>query len=357
MGLTAELVQVALSEQVQSEHVAEAIRRLVREDGSHVEAQADAPDTSTILLLPANDRWVAVLDEGVSEPAKLARNLSQALATVAIEIHVFDSDVLEMVLYRAGKAAGKLAVRPGRKPSLTQPESWGALLRNGTVADLQAAIAARAVFVEDNLKGVAKLLGIDSEYAASVFDDFSGAGPAGLMRLYFRTVMPAAAASGLPAIGEGHPTAPPSIRLGEVLERQFSAMFTNTGGPGVGVRVTLSGSALDEELIAVDSLEFIEFLVDKSGHMTANRRRVPVHGRTVEASEVVLQGAPPMPTSGSVAAVNRAARQTMRRKLGVNLFGRTLACGIGIITVQVAALANLGVEGIVNLRINVVTSK
>ena len=124
-----------------------------------VEATEGAEVTRTVIVGPP-DPWIAVYDTATEvEPstvAALARALTQATEGPALAALVHDSSELFVFLYDAGKKLDELG---GKKKG--SAARWKGLLPEEKLPSLKEAFRREDVFVEDTLRAIGSLLGID----------------------------------------------------------------------------------------------------------------------------------------------------------------------------------------------------
>ncbi len=215
-----------------------------------VEAAEGAEATRAVIVGPPGP-WIAVYDTATEvEPstvAALARVLTQATERPALAALVHDSSELFVFLYDAGKKLDELG---GKKKG--NAARWKGLVPKEKLPTLKETFRREDVFVEDTLRAIGVLLGIDeggiSTGAKYVATD--GPMPEGATTLRFRPAevpeheKPATGPSRFGARSWSHRT------LGGVGESiHVGATVHNAGGASRGVSLIVHGPAVEANLV------------------------------------------------------------------------------------------------------------
>lgn len=258
MGLTAESVHIQVGEGFPGairNRAVESVREHLRHEG-FVEVDDEAASDRVVTLGPVEGyRWISVLDSQPGSLEKLARAVSKDLAATAVGTMVFDSDDIFVVLMKNGKRVDRYERAEGRTRR-ADPERWPC---EGKTEAFREALEARPLFAEEQLARLAEALGIDSTICLTPASEVNGEG---FIHLYFRhssTAGQPRAASGPPEFrSPGAAYAPFELGVGEKLWQSMTGYVTNKGGAGTGVRVTVGGTALGDELIRVDAIHVLQ---------------------------------------------------------------------------------------------------
>jgi hypothetical protein len=195
------------------------------------------------------------------DPARLDRAaafISELAGSTAISILVHDGDRLELGLFKAGKKLATLDSWPGYfegeppSDSLSGLEDWVEVLPAGkSIQDLREAWRLHRADegALPRLQRIAHVLGMDPARCATGANTLSPALQPEFKSLMF-TSDSAATDRGLPALGySGGLEDDTTMAVGE--SRSLTLIAHSIAGAGTGVRVTVWGSALDDNLIAV----------------------------------------------------------------------------------------------------------
>jgi len=246
---------------------------IVDQDFSEILGDEAQEADRSILVGPLGDRpWISVYDEACEDQdpsilVGLTERLSH-VAGAAVGVLDHDSDILQLWLYRDGAQVDEfnshpnyfVGANPGREPLGRaeleavggHPERWGDLLVAGALpGQLRSAWDSEVVFAEEMLARVADLLDWDPSLSATGFNYVSrGDAPydAGeFTRLAFRAAANAGddpRAAGLARLTAWGGQQELQIQAGQPFE-SVSVTFLSTGGPGVGMRIVIWGTALE----------------------------------------------------------------------------------------------------------------
>jgi hypothetical protein len=251
-----------------------------------------ALERTVFLARSASGRWIAVYDErvefgGERAVCDWAAAISAGTDGAALGIHVEDSDVVSLFLFKGGTPADAFVSDPlypthgseahGQFTTVAgQPERWSELLVAGaTPMALRVAWDQRPLFAEDRLTATLPLLGLDerltwmgwqdalAEWQSFPLEQADEPIP-GIVRLAFRGTDRAASqleADGPPwlslaFIGISYGTEALEIVAGAALPRPHLNLI-NMGGSSRGLRVRCWGSALDKGLLEVTGIQVV----------------------------------------------------------------------------------------------------
>lgn len=256
MGLTAESAHIHVGEGFPGavrNRTMESVREQLRRQG-FVEVENQQESDRTVTLGPAEgQRWISVLDTQIGSLEELARSVSQDLGATAVSAMVFDSDDVFLSLMRNGKQVDRFERSEGRTRR-ADPERWP-----GDAAAFREALKDRPVFAEEQLARLAEALGIEAQRCLTPGGEAEGEG---FIHLYFRHRSSANKpkdASGSPVFRSSGAIYPPfELGVGEKLWQAMTGYVTNMGGPGTGVRITVGGTAVEDELIRVDAVHVFQ---------------------------------------------------------------------------------------------------
>lgn len=282
MGASYTNVQVHLTgrpaEEIRSQ-VVDALRRWVL-TGPFVESEPGDPDADrTVVVAPAGpEPWIAVYDDFLNfdklEPLiGLAQILSAAVGGQALGIVLDDSSALELHLFRDGAPVDVYSNLPGhfrdvspreRRAFAGRPDLWQDLLVAGkSPTDLRAAWDEAFIFVEDTLRGVARLLDLNPQRCLANFTTLEEKPEPGTIWLSFRrttSVPELVRAEGLPVFKTPYGGPPErDVVAGDRICRPLLSLFVqNIGGPSRGMAVVVAGPALDQGLVQIDEVVIVD---------------------------------------------------------------------------------------------------
>lgn len=297
----------------------------------------DAPEPSlvTFAVRAWRDGGWLVIDDPDGDLLEAVRE-SNAWRVEAVAAEVMDSDVAVIERYGAAGRVGRIIVRPsGRGAMRRQGDAAGALfaglLSPGvTQEELDAALGTKDVVAEPTLAGVFPLIGLSDDWEPP-----SSAWPVLLTDGRRHAVTDVAAPPQLWISGRSNANCLCGIE-GQTFRTSAGFLtLENTGGLAEVLRVTFTGSALDDGLIAID-------LVAASAVPPGQRAASP-GGRevaiTVAAGDRSVVFSAPELTSVAGAARETAplAEHRARERWSVRLEGRRLRPGSGTCTMECAA--------------------
>jgi hypothetical protein len=284
MGLTAENVHVFVQDGFPGavrNRVAEAAKNFLRRQGYLEVADPSAADRTVTLGPVDGRRWIAVFDTETGSAPDLAKALSKDAATAAVSMMVSDSDDVFVRLAEGGKLAAAFERSEGKTRHKDVPR-WA------PYADLDAlreVFAGEPLFAEDQLARLAETLGMDRVLCLTPAGEAEGEE---FLSFHFRHKNTRGGepkeASGPPVFQVPHHGYRPfELGVGERLWGSMGAYATNVGGPGTGVRITVSGTAIEEGLVRVDSATVFQ-------PARPERIELPLQSHTVEVPGLRMDG-------------------------------------------------------------------
>jgi hypothetical protein len=271
------------------EAIVRALEELVPKEGYRVCSAGETADREITIASASKAPWIAVYDQASEDQGgsheELARALSKVLTTSAVSVLVHDSDVLDMKLFRNGRALDDYCNWPGyfeggdREPQGDE-RAWQPVLRSGAgPADLKEAWMAGSAGAEETLQEIAHVLAMDGDLVSVGFNylDDIRLPEERMTTLAFRLQSRPAheqRREGPPRLAPGMPGVPPPEEAAEIFselgreippEQVFGAApeepFTipvlvhNQGGGGTGLDVTIGGPALELGLVDIARVE------------------------------------------------------------------------------------------------------
>ncbi len=319
-------------------------------------------DRTVLVLPPDPGGFITIYDEageGAGGLDDLAAKVSRAARGHAFSVLVHDSDVLRLGLFRSGERRDtfdsypdyfgdgetkKKKPKPGApRKDAGDPRAWEPLLAPGhTQDDLRAAFAAEDLFAESTLRKIAEHLGCDPARASTGYRYVTNDGatlPEGTVTLRFRAKERPAyevPAAGPPVFevhqpyGEGRH----ALAVGDELRLPFAAK--NVGGAARGLTLTVWGSAVTKELVAVERFEVLLGNVLAGAKHTTHvpEARVSKDGErllVVDLPDAELTAGTAMPVFSPGVDVRRAMDAWQRAMVHVNVVGKVVSPGEGAV--------------------------
>jgi hypothetical protein len=251
------------------DEVAGAMSELAHGQGM-VDAAGDETADREVLVAGVGD-WLSVYDRAFEpnqeELDRTAKAISSRLRVEVVTVLVYDSDILELRLFRDGELEDQYHSNPGyfgkvtkaaRASARGQPSKWKSLLVPGaSVEALRTAWAARPVFAEQIMQMTAPILGLPLDKALAGFEDIVEEGRFD-RRLRWRSRLQARAEPlGPPRFDMAAGPLPQGIELSVGFEMPLSLGASSQGSASRGVLVVTWGEALDRGLVAMDSIELM----------------------------------------------------------------------------------------------------
>ncbi|MCB1019839.1 MAG: hypothetical protein H6509_06055 [Bryobacterales bacterium] len=194
MGLNAASLHVRIgSGPVAQRRLGAVIRRALATNG-YCEARSERAAERTLILHPASSgEWTTVFDSEWMELDAFAARISREAEVETVTSSIRQSDAMRLALFRNGLPVDILASQGPR--SVGRPELWGPLLEPGASAvELREALERPAIFAEDKLVALARLLGLNRDLClADVEDLLDAPGRPIRPRLCFRRLQMATA--------------------------------------------------------------------------------------------------------------------------------------------------------------------
>ncbi|MEZ5364790.1 MAG: hypothetical protein R2748_21245 [Bryobacterales bacterium] len=189
MGLNAASIHVRIGSSADAQRrLGLAIHRVLELD-QYCEASGARDAERTLILHPASSgEWTTVFDSEWMELDSFAARLSREAGVETVSSSIQQSDAMRLALFRDGLPVDILASQGPR--CVGRPELWSPLLEPGaSVVELQEALERPAIFAEDKLVALARLLGLNRDLCLADVEDLLDApgrpiGP----RLCFRRV-------------------------------------------------------------------------------------------------------------------------------------------------------------------------
>lgn len=234
-----------------------------------VEAEDPAEADRLLMIAPAGEGWLMVADHledlsaSMYDADGLLTALGQAPDTQALDVTIADSDHLILSLVGAGSGQSYLVIgHRGIVEGALEP--WeGLLAPRRTIDDIHKAFNKRSIFIEEQFPAIKDLFGIDlaAFHNAAAISDGKPL-PADKVLMHLKSIPAPSQSIGAPKL--------------EVDERQRENVIVNDGWPQIplglithfpgfrlesrggaakGLRVHLTGTALDCGLIEIVSAE------------------------------------------------------------------------------------------------------
>jgi hypothetical protein len=220
-------------------------------------------------LFAGDDAWVSVYDEDFEpnqgELDRAAKAISGRLRADVVTVLVYDSDILDLRLFRDGQLVDQYQSNPGyfgkvskamRQAAMGRPSEWAPLLvPSASVDGLQAAWKARPVLAEETMHETAPLLGLSPERACVGFDDIVHEGRFD-RRLRWRKRERARTEPLGPTRFDVY-SGPLShgIELSIGVQTLLAVGASSQGSASRGAAVVIWGEALDRGLVAIESID------------------------------------------------------------------------------------------------------
>jgi hypothetical protein len=314
--------------------------RTADRDGLIARVRAFAGEGHNVVVGPVGEGgWIAIYDEATEDQD--TRKLVAHAAAVSsanqpdVTVLVHDSDVLELSLVR-GKLVDTFNSNPGYfegtdPPRTGRPSAWAdALAAGATVFDLARVWKADKVFAEEFLDDLAPLFGWDAERVRQGYrslEDREGCTVLG-------GVAPAAAparATGKPAF-HGSQTGPRIAgNVGDAITIRLNA--GSISDPGVGLELRLSGRAIDDGLLVIDSARAWTGLPTEPVDGVVDGTTCGWPGFVIPSGSLV----PPPMSLANMDAVMQAQRASL---VIVQVVGRALTAGQSKLTAQLIPAGN-----------------
>ncbi len=216
-----------------------------------------------------------------------------------------------------------------KKDAVGHPERWAPVLADGaTAADLRAAFAGEKLLAERTLADVAELLGLEAARAGIGFN-YADKDDARYVALRFRLAKRPAHET--PATGDprfemgGHS---PEVDVSAGFPVQIGCAVRNAGGASRGLRVVVSGDALERGLLALDEIELVV-----GSPSDANRIRVALEGGRASFPDLEIPAGRTLDLRALMSNPRKMVELMHASQVHANLFGRGLAKGEGTLRV------------------------
>lgn len=368
--------------------IIEAIRQFISSSGKFEEIldeqQFEDADRKIIIAPPFEDEpWISVYDEAGYDTllTDQAKAISSALNTSVVSVQVFDSDVVNLNLLDKGELLDQYCNDPdyGRARRVStkkraelagKPQLWSELFADrsnipATVEKLAGIWKETPVFAEDIVYNTAPLLGMANPRVGTgyYYSTREGLEP-GFVVLSFRaTQVPdfMREAEGLPVFSAGGGITQALLTEGITNRDTFgSASVTNQGGASRGLRLVVWGSALDQRLLEINTIQVVTRSTDSDQPIWSDYQLEAVEdseGRTIR--QLILPDFE-IPSGTVSQGINLEAGFSPHRvvaawfatQVHINLHGGGLKAGQGELYIGFQPLANPG-NGQASWRIQV----
>jgi len=238
------------------EQVRAALSEFAASNGLTETADAAEADRTFVIAWSSATPWLTVYDEAIDsqdvrviESVAAAVSASSGLKAVSVLLH--DGDDLDLRLFTNGKRIDRYRnthAGESRKRRTGHPSRWAALLRNGSLQQLESLWEAQSLG-EQILDSFVSIFGWDPERAWLSYQYLDDLTPGSDARLHFRSAVPAPhrrRIAGLPAFKRPHISTTVGFEFvpGDALEQELFFFLTPSGGFGKGFDVIAFGSAL-----------------------------------------------------------------------------------------------------------------
>lgn len=324
--------------------VADSLRALVTGPGEWVEDPGSAFRV-LVVLPPDGCPWFSIYDTGEFSAEEIARELSRKLAVAAVAVAVEDSDRCSATLYARGKRVDRLAASVLRRQGSGHPGKWEQTLPQVSAAELREGIAGGMTFAEDALRRMAQALGLPAKRVLALPDELAAQPPESAARLAFRPARASVPAPGAPALIQGSVQAVPCV-AGQPIYT-LMAQVANRGAGTRGIRVVLSGPAVEEGLLSPEAIRFIRIGKTPDGMPGQEVLDSPVEAAagglaaTLPAAVLPYQEAPEQLGSGRGAM--QRMEEWLRKPAWISVQGRALRAGQSTLRMRVECLEAPGV--------------
>ncbi|MBM3766734.1 MAG: hypothetical protein FJW32_15190 [Acidobacteria bacterium] len=337
MGLTTESVHVApegVSSTEAERAICAALRRTVLE--GPFEEVAGGEGERTLIVL-RRGRWYSVFDSEFGSSDLIGKALSNAASVPALSMAVHDSDAMEMKLWSNGAVASHVKAGAGRRAKGALDPFVPLMGASGSIIALKNALDTGTVFAEDKIAGAAELLGLDVETCLSTAEDFLERGSDGI-RLQFRSSVVRPVAAGLPDLRSAGNMGVREFGEGDVVS-QIAGSVVNHGGELVGLRVTVSGGAIEDGLIEAKQVVATHFVVSGKKQQPVRYTAELGQNNTVEFPDLRIPGyVAPKLGLFSIFSMRSAMREAACSQIYLDVTGKALVAGQGDVRLRVSAM-------------------
>jgi hypothetical protein len=326
MGLTTANLHV-YAPGLPAESAAASLRRIVCDGGGWIE---DAASEERVIAVLAGEPcpWLSVYDTGLAEPDSAAAELSRALNRPVVAAVVEDSDRYSITLFVSGRRVNRIAAGVLRRRGSGHPEKWASALPHVSAQELAGGMEGGGTFAEEALRRAAAALALPYERTVAVAEEAVLA-PSASVRLCFRRATAVSEPAGPPALVCGSVQTLPGI-AGQAIPRLIVPV-ANRGPEGRGVRIRLSGPALDQKLIAPEAIHAFRIVRNPDGLPGGPHWNSPLasvaQGFEAELPDVVLPHQPDPLTLGNQLRTRKAMDDFLSRFVHFTILGQALQAG------------------------------
>ncbi len=330
------------------DRVVDALRDMTSAEGFVPAAEGEPADRT--ILVEDGPAWLSIYDESTEGQRQddldhLAARLSEHLATEALSILVHDSDVLELRLFRSGEQLDRFNSHPSyfgkvsakkRKAMAGNAELWAPLLAPGANdKDLRSVWDREKLFAEETLAETSKLLGLDGGRTGIGFNYAEKSDPKYVKLAFRHAVRPVHETPAEAATTFEMGAYSPNIDLSVGFPFQTSCAVRNTGSASRGLSLILWGTALEQGLLSVDSVELVIGVPQRG----SQRITAPLEDRkSADGKRLRMASFPelliPAGPSGGIPALGATDPRKMievmlSSQIHANVYGKGLAKGEG----------------------------
>ncbi|GIU78494.1 MAG: hypothetical protein KatS3mg005_1732 [Bryobacteraceae bacterium] len=321
-----------------AESAAASLRRIVCDGGGWIE---DAASEERVIAVLAGEPcpWLSVYDTGLAEPDSAAAELSRALSRPVVAAVVEDSDRYSITLFVSGKRVDRISAGVLRRKGSGHPEKWVAALPHVSAQELAGGMEGGGTFAEEALRRAAAALALPYERAVAVAEEAVRA-PSASVRLCFRRAAAVSEPAGPPALVCGSVQALPGI-AGQSFPRLIVPV-ANRGPETRGVRIRVSGRALDQKLIAPEAVHAFRIVRNPDGLPGGPQWDAPLasvqQGFEAEMPDVALPHQPDPLTLGRRLRTRKAMDDFLSLFVHFTILGQALQAGEAPLNIRIECL-------------------
>lgn len=336
MGLTTASLHV-YAPAMAAESAAGRLRAMVCGSGGWVE-DAAAEDRVIAVLASESCPWLSIYDTGLLEPDSSAAKLSRALDRPVVAVVVEDSDRYSITLFVSGKRVDRITAAVSRRRGSGHPDKWVSVLPHVSARDLAGGMEGGGTFAEEALRRAAAALGLPFARTAAVAEEAVRAPSAA--RLCFRRAATVHEPAGAPVLVCGSIQALPAA-AGRPLNCLIVPV-ANRGAETRGVRVRLSGPALEQGLIAPEAIHAFRIVRNPDGTAGGPASNSPLvegaHGFLAEMPDVELPYQPDPRTLGNQLRARKTMDDFLSRTVHLSIQGRAVQPGEAPLHIRIECL-------------------
>jgi hypothetical protein len=337
MGLTTASLHI-YAPGLPAESAAASLRKMACDGGGWIE---DAASEERVIAVLAGEPcpWLSVYDTGLAEADSAAAGLSRALDRPVVAVTVEDSDRYSISLFVSGKLADRISAGVLRRRGSGHPEKWVSALPHVSAQELAGGMEGGGTFAEESLRRAAAALALPYERAVAVAEEAVRT-PSASVRLFFRRAAGVSEPAGPPALVCGSVQALPGI-AGQAIPRLIVPV-ANRGPETRGVRIRLSGPALDQKLIAPEAVHAFRIVRNPDGLPGGPGWNSPLacmaQGFEAEMPDVALPHQPDPLTLGSQLRTRKAMDDFLSLFVHFTILGQALQAGEAPLNMRIECL-------------------